>query len=95
MKNKQLNKEDFIKAMKTRSGIAQYVLEEFLDVFTDTVMQEVANGNKVNIQGFGSFEAVERAARQSKNFSGEATIIEARKSPKFVVGAEFKRRVNE
>lgn len=89
----QLNRVQFINAMNKYSKVPRYRLEEFLDIFTYTVMQEVANGNKINIQGFGSFEFVERAERQNRNFNGEEIIVKAHKTPKFVPGAEFKRRV--
>lgn len=95
MKKKQLNREDFVNAMQAYSGETKWRLDKYMDIFLDTIMIEVSKGNKVNLQGFGSFEAVDRAERNVKTPNGEEYVIEAHKTPKFVVGAEFKRRVKE
>lgn len=96
MKEKeQLNRNELVTTIQKYSGETKKDIEKFMDYFLDVVMQEVSNGKKVNLQGFGSFESVERAARIGKDPRGIETIIEARKLPKFVAGAEFKRRVND
>lgn len=92
--NNQLNRNELVTAIQQYSGETKKNIEKYMDFFLDVVMQEVSKGKKVNLQGFGSFEAVERAARKGKDPHGEIAIIEARKLPKFVAGAEFKRRVN-
>lgn len=95
MKEKeQLNRNELVTAIQEYSGETKKDIEKFMDFFLDVVMQEVSMGKKVNLQGFGSFEAVERAARKVKDPHGGTTVVEARKLPKFVAGAEFKRRAN-
>lgn len=94
-KNNQLNKNELIAAIQQYSGETKKNIEKYMDLFLDVVMQEVSKGKKVNLQGFGSFEAIGRATRKSQTPIGKEIIIEAHKLPKFVAGAEFKRRVNE
>lgn len=94
-KKTQLNKLELVKEMKAFSGKTQRELEEFLDIFTEVTIREVSKGNKVNLQGFGCFEMIERAGRTVKDPYGKKTNVPARKSPKFSAGAEFKRRLNE
>lgn len=91
----QLNRNELVTAIQECSGETKKDIEKFMDFFLDVVMREVSKGNKVNLQGFGSFEAVERAARKGKDPRGGEAVIEARKAPKFIAGAEFKRRVNK
>ena len=59
-----------------------------------TVADELAQGNKVQVIGFGTFEIKERAARDGRNpFTGEAIKIEASKRPVFTAGAALKNQV--
>ena len=96
MKEKeQLNRNELVAAIQEYSGETKKDIEKYMDFFLDVVMQEVSNSKKVNLQGFGSFESVEYAARKGKSPNGEEVIVQSRKLPKFVAGAEFKRKVNE
>ena len=94
-KKEQLNRVEFINAMNRRSGVAKYRLEEFMDIFTETIMSEVADNKRVNIQGFGVFEMVERASKEVTIPNGEKCIVESHRSPKFTPGDKFKRLVKE
>lgn len=66
------------------------VLEATMEAIKDTV----ANGEKVTLSGFGSFEAKNRNARECRNPStGETIQIESFKVPKFNAGKAFKDTV--
>lgn len=57
----------------------------------DTVEATLKSGDKVQLVGFGTFEAKERAARTGKNPATGATIeIAASKAPVFKAGKAFK-----
>lgn len=74
----------------TKKDIAVVIDEVF-----DTIKNTLASGEKVAIAGFGSFEVVERAARECKNpRTGEPVHVEASKAPKFKAGKAFKDAVN-
>ena len=74
----------------TKKDIAVVVDEVF-----DTIKNTLVSGEKVAIAGFGSFEVVERAARECKNpRTGEPVHVEASKAPKFKAGKAFKDAVN-
>ena len=50
----------------------------------DAISEELVSGEGVTIQGFGSFEAKERASRKARNpRTGEAMVIGARRVPVF------------
>lgn len=61
-----------------------------------TIANEVAEGNKVQVIGFGSFERKERAERTVKNpITQEPITVAALKVPSFSAGSIFKEKVNQ
>ena len=60
----------------------------------DTIQSTLANGDKVQLIGFGNFEVRERAARKGRNpQSGEEIEIAASKVPAFKAGKALKDAV--
>ena len=93
-KNK-MNRTELISAMSEKSELTKVDTEKALKAFIDTVTEELKNGGKVQLVGFGTFEAVERAARECKNpQTGEPVHVAASKAPKFKAGKAFKDVVN-
>ena len=83
-----MNKTELIAAI---AGQAEKVLK----AFTDVVAEELKNGGKVQLVGFGTFEVSERAAREGRNpLTGETMQIAASKSPKFKAGKALKDMMN-
>ncbi len=61
----------------------------------DTVAEELAKGEKVQVIGFGTFEVRERSAREGRNpQNGKTITIKASKSPAFKAGKGLKEQVN-
>ena len=59
------------------------------------IATEVANGNRVQITGFGTFERRKRKKRKGRNpRTGESIVIPSGKYPAFVAGKTLKDRVN-
>lgn len=86
-----MNKIELIAAMAEKAEISKKDAEKALSAFTNIVADTLADGAKVAITGFGSFEVVERAERQGRNpATGEAITIAASKSPKFKAGKALK-----
>ena len=55
----------------------------------------LAQGDRVEIRGFGSFSVRERDAREARNpKSGELVEIPSRKTPFFKTGKELRERVD-
>ena len=93
-KNK-MNRTELISAMSEKSELTKVDTEKALKAFIDTVTEELKNGGKVQLVGFGTFEVAERAERQGRNpKTGEAITISASKSPKFKAGKALKDIVN-
>ena len=90
-----MNKNELITAMSEKAEMGKVDTEKALKAFIDTVTEELKNGGKVQLVGFGTFEVAERAERQGRNpKTGEAITIPASKSPKFKAGRSLKDIVN-
>ena len=90
-----MNKTELISAMSENANMTKVDAEKALKAFIDTVTEELKNGEKVQLVGFGTFEVSERAERQGRNpKTGEAITIPASKSPKFKAGKALKDIVN-
>ena len=91
----QMNKSELVAAMAEQAGLSKKDAEAALKAFTDVVSDELKNGGKVQLVGFGTFEVSERAAREGRNpQSGEVMKIAASKAPKFKAGKALKDLVN-
>ena len=62
---------------------------------TDSIVEALKNGEKVQLVGFGTFEVKTRGERKGRNpKSGEEIVIPASKHPTFTAGKAFKDAVN-
>lgn len=90
-----MNKAQLIEAMAAKTGNSKKATAEALDAFVGVVSEAMANGNKVQLVGFGTFETRARAARKGKNPQTGAEIkIPACKAPAFKAGKALKDIVN-
>jgi DNA-binding protein HU-beta len=86
-----LNKTDLVAAIAAASGQSQAVVSGVVDEFFNIVSKSVANGTKVAIPGWISFEQTHRAARAGRNPATGATIqIAASKGVKVAAGSKLK-----
>ncbi len=91
-----MNKTELVEAMASKSGLTKKGAEKALKALTDTVSEQLAKGDKIALVGFGTFEVVEKAAREGRNPSTGAKIkIAACKAPKFKAGKALKDSVNK
>ena len=90
-----MNKTELIAAVAEKAEISKKDAEKAIKAFTDAVAEELVNGGKVQLVGFGTFEVAERAAREGRNpKSGETMTIASSKTPKFKAGKALKDQVN-
>lgn len=91
-----MNKSELITSMAEKSQLTKKDAELALKALIETVKEELANGGKVQLVGFGTFETRERAARKGINpKTKEAMDIPASTVPVFKAGREFKDMVNQ
>ena len=92
-----MNKTELIAKVQENIDIevSKKDLTTILDGIIETIKTNVASGEKIALAGFGTFEAVERAARKGRNpKTSEEIMIPASKSPKFKASKNFKDVVN-
>lgn len=90
-----MNKTELIAAIAEKTELSKKDAEKAVKAFTDVVSEELKKGEKIQLVGFGTFEVVERSAREGRNpKTGEAMPIAASKAPKFKAGKALKDMVN-
>ena len=90
-----MNRVELVAAIAQEAGISKKDADAALKAFVNTVENELKDGGKVQLVGFGTFEVSKRAARTGRNpQTGEAMEIAASKTPKFKAGKAFKDILN-
>ena len=90
-----MNKQELITSMAEKTSLNKTNSEKALNAFIESVQEALANGEKVQLIGFGTFETKERAARVGLNPKTKERIdIPAKKVPSFKAGKEFKEKIN-
>lgn len=90
-----MNKGELIKAVSSKSDLNQRETAEVIDNVMDLIEETLAEGKKVQLVGFGTFEVRERSARKGRNpQTGKEIEIPASKVPAFKAGKAFKDAVN-
>lgn len=86
-----MNRNELVAAMAEKAGVSKKDADNLLKAFIDTVEETVKADDKVQLVGFGTFEARERSERVGKNpRTGETLKIAACKVPAFKAGKAFK-----
>ena len=58
-----MNKTELVAAMAEKAELSKKDSEKALKAFIDVVSEELKNGGKIQLVGFGTFEVSEREAR--------------------------------
>ena len=91
-----MTKADLVDVITDGADLSKTKAEEAINLLLEAIKTSVANGNTVQLVGFGSFALGARAARMGRNpKTGEAIKIAASKTVKFSVGKTFKDTVNK
>lgn len=91
-----MNKTELITSMADKSNLTKKDAGAALNALIDTIQGTVAEGGKVQLVGFGTFESRKRAARMGTNpKTREEISIPASTVPAFKAGKEFKGVVNK
>lgn len=86
-----MNKTELIAAMAESADVSKKDAEKVLNAFMDTVAKQLKKGDKIQLIGFGTFEAVKRAAREGRNpQTGKKLKIKSSVVPKFKAGKGLK-----
>lgn len=90
-----MNKKELVDSMAEAADISRAAAEKALNSALAGIAEALAKGDKVTLVGFGTFSAVKRAARQTKNpRTGEPVDIPAKTIAKFKAGSKLTESVN-
>ncbi len=90
----KVNKSELITAMAEKSELTKKDAEKALNAFMESVTEALAEGERVQLVGFGTFEVRDRAERKGRNpQTREEIIIPASKAPVFKAGKALKDAV--
>lgn len=89
-----MNRRELVTAIATEAGLDQATADSALTAALAVIEKALAEGEKVTLPGFGTFETRNRAARTGRNpQTGEAMEIAASVSPAFKPASALKQAV--
>lgn len=89
-----MNKTGLVSEVATKSGLTKVDAEKAVNAVFASMSEALANGEKIQLIGFGSFEPVTRAARSCRNpKDGKLMTIPETRTVRFKVGKVLKESV--
>lgn len=90
-----MNKQEFIDQLAKKANLSKKDARTAVDAMLDLVVKSVKRGDKVQLPGFGAFEASNRkATRRMSPQTGRRVNVPAKRVPKFRPGKPFKEAVD-
>ena len=91
-----MNKAELINAAAEKAGLSKKDTEAAVSAAIEVITEALAQSEKVQLVGFGSFEVKSRAARIGRNPRTKTEIeIPASKAPVFKAGKALKDAVSK
>lgn len=89
-----MKKKDLVKAISVKSGYTQKDINVVIDALMDTITSTLANGEEVNIAGFGKFVVNDKPEGTAVNpRTGEKITVAAKRVARFKPSLTFKNAV--
>jgi len=90
-----MNKSDLIEALSKDTGLTIRKAEQVVKTVFNSMAKALANGDRVEIRGFGSFKVKHYDGYAGKNpRTGEPIKVKPKKLPFFKCGNKLKERVD-
>lgn len=90
-----INKKQMIRDLAKETGTTQEIVKTVWNGFVHYLTEHLIAGDRMSIDGFGTFEVGELGARTGRNpNTGEEIQVEARKNPRLKFGKNIKDYVN-
>ena len=91
-----MNKGELVAALYAKTEMTKKDSETVLNALLDVIGETLAKGEKIQLVGFGTFEAKKRPARIARNpRTGEEVKIAACTAPVFKAGKALKDQINK
>ena len=91
-----MNKSELIQALSDKSQISPELARSVVETMIGMMKQQLMDGGRVEIRGFGVFEMREYGAYKGRNpHTGESVDVKPKRTPFFKCGKELKDMLNE
>lgn len=89
-----INKDALVDYISAKTDMSKREVEAVIDMLTEKIQDEIKNGSKVTLTGFGTFRISRRKAREGINpQTKERITIPEMSVPKFTAGKTLKEAV--
>ncbi len=89
-----VTKKELIDRIADKTGNKRVVVKRVIQGFLDEIIEELADGNRLEFRDFGVFESKIRAARRAQNPKTlEQVDVPEKRTVKFKVGRIMKERL--
>ncbi len=89
-----MTKNELVELVAKKVGLTKKASAQSVDMILNTIKSSLSKGEKVVLQGFGTFKVRTRASRKGRNpQTGAALQIPSHKTPGFVAGKSLKKVV--
>ncbi len=90
-----ITKKELVNRIAEKTTVTKVVAKDIIQSFLDSIIEELAAGNRLEFREFGVFETKERAARLAQNpRTLEKVKVPAKRIVKFKVGRMMRQRVS-
>ena len=91
-----MNRSDLINTLKDNNGLGKRESETIISTFFEAISKSLADGDRAEIRGFGSFTVKHYKSYTGRNpKSGKKIKVPSKKLPFFKVGKELKEMVDK
>jgi integration host factor subunit beta len=92
---KTVTKKELVHRIAEQTGVTKVVAKDVIQAFLNSIIEELADGNRLEFREFGVFESRERAARLAQNpRTLEKVPVPAKRIVKFKVGRLMRKKVS-
>jgi integration host factor subunit beta len=90
-----MNQSDLVNVLAKKHKLTEKQAMDIVNLVFDGLANELKNGGRIEIRGFGSFTVREYNAYNGRNpKTGKIVAVKPKRSPFFKVGKELKMRVD-
>ena len=91
-----ITKKELIDRIAEREGYKRGLVKRVVQVFLDSITQELCNGNRLEFRDFGVFESRMRASRDAQNPKTlDKVHVPSKRTVKFKIGRVLKMRLHD
>ena len=93
---RNVTKKEMVEQIAGKLKLKALVVKDVVQCFMDEVIEELAQGNRLEFRDFGVFEPKQRAARRAQNPKTlERVQVPAKRTVKFKLGRVMKQKVEK